>query len=566
MSVSDANQQKIDSESRKRRRISVASSGNHDESDADVLEISSADWTSATRKKVASSKDCGRSTKPISPPPSRTAGKETKTSWKTSGSGSIEMLPDDAAPRDPCSRASPIQLSTVSGLPASSNIDTWSLGDILGDPLIKECWLFNYLFDEAAKRYANVQAITAYMAEMYGTHHSKMIILFRHDNQAQVIIITGNFIVRDWSMCQAVWRSPLLALIDHTVQSPTHSGTLPIGSGRRFKKDLLAYLQAYGSKRTGALTGQLEKYDFSSTRAALIASVPQKQNLRSTDPEAETLWGWPGLRHILSSIRSASAGTNPRIVMQCSSVASIGEKWMASLLKSLSVTAAPNGSQPKQTPKVSLVFPTASEIRRSVDGYASGGSIHMKTQTPAQQKQLTYLRPMLCHWAGEDQPSAPSSAEPDVGRVRQALRRRAAPHIKTYIRFADEGMNRIDWAMMTSANLSKQAWGEVATAGGEVRICSYEIGVVVWPDLWDEGAGVEMVPVFGKDIPNDEQEVDGRGHDEDETTDEEGGRGFREDSMKEPKTRKLKTRRDALVCVYAMRRTGLDGKNLARLR
>ncbi|KAI4100461.1 MAG: hypothetical protein LQ345_007456, partial [Seirophora villosa] len=526
MSVSDANQQKIDSESH-----------------ADVQEISSADWKSTTRKKVASSKDCGRSTKPISPPPSRKAGKETKASWKTSGSGSIETLPDDPAPRDPCSRASPIQLSTVSGLPASSNIDTLSLGDILGDPLIEECWLFNYLFDvdfimsqldedtrelvqvklvhgswksedsnrihiehpsitliryqiqEAAKRYANVQVITAYMAEMYGkgvliifdrkfltrqsgTHHSKMIILFRHDNQAQVIILTGNFIVRDWSMCQAVWRSPLLVLIDHTVKSPTHSETLPIGSGPRFKKDLLAYLQAYGSKRTGALTGQLEKYEFSSIRAALIASVPRKQNLRSTDPGAETLWGWPGLRHILSSIRSASAGVTPRIVMQCSSVASIGEKWMASLLKALSVTAAPNGSQPKQTPKVSLVFPTASEIRRSVDGYASGGSIHMKTQTPAQQKQLTYLRPMLCHWAGEDQPSAPSSAEPDVGRVRQALRRRAAPHIKTYIRFADEGMNRIDWAMMTSANLSKQAWGEVATAGGEVRICSYEIGVV----------------------------------------------------------------------------------------
>lgn len=42
---------------------------------------------------------------------------------------------------------SPVQLSTVSELPASSNIDTVSLKDILGDPLIKECWLFNYLFD-----------------------------------------------------------------------------------------------------------------------------------------------------------------------------------------------------------------------------------------------------------------------------------------------------------------------------------------------------------------------------------------------------------------------------------
>lgn len=42
---------------------------------------------------------------------------------------------------------SPIQLNHVDGLPASSNIDTVKLSDILGGPMIKECWLFNYLFD-----------------------------------------------------------------------------------------------------------------------------------------------------------------------------------------------------------------------------------------------------------------------------------------------------------------------------------------------------------------------------------------------------------------------------------
>ena len=42
---------------------------------------------------------------------------------------------------------SPVQLSTVSELPSSSNLDTVSFKDLLGDPLIKECWLFNYLFD-----------------------------------------------------------------------------------------------------------------------------------------------------------------------------------------------------------------------------------------------------------------------------------------------------------------------------------------------------------------------------------------------------------------------------------
>ncbi len=39
--------------------------------------------------------------------------------------------------------------------------------------------------DAATQRYRNVQSITAYMPEAYGTHHSKMIINFRHDDLAQ---------------------------------------------------------------------------------------------------------------------------------------------------------------------------------------------------------------------------------------------------------------------------------------------------------------------------------------------------------------------------------------------
>lgn len=43
--------------------------------------------------------------------------------------------------------SSPVQLTRVQELAASNNIDTVSLKDILGDPLIKDCWAFNYLFD-----------------------------------------------------------------------------------------------------------------------------------------------------------------------------------------------------------------------------------------------------------------------------------------------------------------------------------------------------------------------------------------------------------------------------------
>lgn len=43
--------------------------------------------------------------------------------------------------------ASPIQLSKVENLPDRVNIDTVSLKDIVGHPLVKECWTFNYLID-----------------------------------------------------------------------------------------------------------------------------------------------------------------------------------------------------------------------------------------------------------------------------------------------------------------------------------------------------------------------------------------------------------------------------------
>ena len=88
-----------------------------------------------------------------------------------------------------------------------------------------------------------------------------------------------------------------------------------------------------------------------------------------------------------------------------------------------------------------------------------------------------------------------------------AGRKRAAPHIKTYIRFADADRSSIDWMLVTSANLSKQAWGEALKGSGDVRICSYEIGVLVWPELFGEHA--TMVPTFGEDTPPTDKDTGG---------------------------------------------------------
>ena len=276
-----------------------------------------------------------------------------------------------------------------------------------------------------------------------------------------------------------------------------------LGTGARFKHDLLAYLRHYGSAKTASLVKQLGNYDFGSVKAALIASVPSKVNLRTSDPHMDDLWGWPSLKRVLKTIPGSSS--KHHIVVQISSVASVGEKWLAeTFFKALSTSRDSNS-----VPAFSVIFPTADEIRRSLDGYSAGGSIHMKIQSAAQLKQLAYLRPLLCHWAG-DRDSLGSNTTTPTTSIREAGRKRAAPHIKTYTCFTDESMTKIDWAMMTSANLSTQAWGAANNAAGEVRICSYEIGIVVWPALWDgENAGgtesADMVPVFKQDMPDSEE-------------------------------------------------------------
>ncbi|KAJ5112527.1 hypothetical protein N7532_000572 [Penicillium argentinense] len=457
--------------------------------------------------------------------------------------------------RSPRLVPSPIQLTHIRDFHDSEgcNVDAVRLRDILGDPMIRECWQFNYLFDvdflmhqfdedvrnlvkvrvvhgswekeapnrirvdEACSRYSNVEPVIAYMPERFGTHHSKMMILLRHDDLAQIVIHTANMIPGDWAhMTQAAWRSPLLPLKKPGAPATPQKNS-SIGSGARFKRDILAYLKAYGPKKTGPLVQQLENYDFGTIRAALVASVPSKQRFSSLDSEKSTIWGWPALKDLMGRVPilqqikyGKSQSTKPHIVTQISSVASLGQtdKWLKDVFfKALAPT--------KATPRYSIIFPTTEEIRRSLNGYASGGSIHMKTQSAPQQKQLQYMRPYLCQWAGGDHSNSNLiDLSEDKPFKQEAGRGRAAPHIKTYIRFSDaETMDTIDWAMITSANLSTQAWGAATNANDEVRISSFEIGVVVWPDLFADDTVAQsstseaerqsavMVPCFKQDLP-----------------------------------------------------------------
>lgn len=446
---------------------------------------------------------------------------------------------------------SPFKLARSRGPPVKDNADTVTLHDILGDPLIKQAWIFNFCFDvhwtmkhfdadvrelvdvkivhgswrkedrnrmeiqEHIQSWKNVQEIQAYMPDAFGTHHSKMIILFKHDETAQVVIHTANMLEKDWDhMTQAVWISPALPLS----QDSQTAGQTPavLGSGARFKLDLLRYVKAYGSKLK-LLSEQLANYDFSEVKAALIASVP---SYTKTSDLLENAWGHLALKNGLHHVNLQRSipklqSTAAHLVCQVSSIATLPATWLSDTIYSAATpssgTAA--GTTISKAPTTSIIYPTPTDLRDAITGYATGGSIHNKTATTAQQKQVSLLRPQLHRWGGQ----SPNTSN-------RAGRNFIPPHIKTYICYNSKPTTEnptpdIDWALLTSANLSTQAWGTAPKLPKGIRdpdqavvhIQSFEIGVLVWPELFlespstSDAAGnqtARMIPTFRRDSPD----------------------------------------------------------------
>lgn len=337
------------------------------------------------------------------------------------------------------------------------------------------------------------------MVDKWGCHHSKIIVLFRRNKTAEIVIHTANMVKEEWDRyAQSVWKSPRLPLLTPTDRAGSDSAV-----GARFKRDFMAYIKAYGQCLQPLLL-KLSRYDFSAVQAAFVASVPGRCRRANMGPTAATPWGWLGLEQTLSRIPMSETDADapgPHIVTQVSTVSTLGSTpdWLLrfqAVLACSGPTAAPSPHTEHH-----IVFPTVSDLEASWDGLHSGIRICFHTLTPAQQKQFAYLQPLLRHWA-----PAPKTAA--YGPTR-ALRGRTVPHSKTYIRFRNGAMDQIDWAMVTSANLSRSAWGGLESQEGVISIKNWEAGVVVWPALFalpdcglgHHSASAVMVPSFGTDRP-----------------------------------------------------------------
>ncbi|ORY04331.1 phospholipase D/nuclease [Basidiobolus meristosporus CBS 931.73] len=290
---------------------------------------------------------------------------------------------------------------------------------------------------EQVRRYSNLKTHLPQLPP-YGTHHSKVMILF-YEEHVRIVIHTANLVPQDWrNKTQAAYVSPLL-------QKKTD-----IGRSTVFERDFLSYLAAYGNI-LNSTRDKLSKYDFSPCKGTIIGSVPG----RHAGTELHK-WGHMRVREILSTMALGKQFQSSSLILQFSSIGSLGKTpdWLTKELGESFSRYQPD-DQPNQSkrrkmeersiradqftpPDIKLIFPTVEEVRNSFEGYAAGGSIPYDLKNFLNQQH--YLQKHMCHWKAND----------------QGLNR-AMPHIKTYARVTDSG-EELAWCMVTSSNLSKAAW------------------------------------------------------------------------------------------------------------
>lgn len=157
---------------------------------------------------------------------------------------------------------------------------------------------------------------------------------------------------------------------------------------------------------------------------------------------------------------------NCPIISQCSSIGNLGPNAQSYLLSEIAISfrrdSAPAGL--RKVPQLKLIYPSYSNVKKSYDGMMGGGCLPYGKAAHLKQ---TWLQAHLQQWKSDSR-----------------NRTRAMPHIKSYARYSEE--EGLYWFCLTSANLSKSAWGTYNKSSkleSILRINSYEAGVVFLPQV-----------------------------------------------------------------------------------
>lgn len=300
----------------------------------------------------------------------------------------------------------------------------------------------------------------------WGTHHSKLALLLYADC-IRVCIRTFNDIFPDF-----YHKSQGIFLQDFPARRETnadHANNVSRVCGIKFDafgSDFGIHLKRYLDRCGGFSVSCLDRYDFSTAAAGLVASVPGYHRGREM-----RFWGHLRLRDLLATNATLPSCTviEDRVLCQFSSLGTLSEKWLDEFHTSLAAIRHFGDRRNPGRPPLLLVMPTVSQVRDSFEGWVAGVSLHARLSQLKSWFQAKWRK-----WGAADAND----------NSRAAVRaRNAMPHVKSYCRYVQRHgrFPAILWQFVGSQNLSKAAWGEMQKNGTQLCIRSYELGVALFP-------------------------------------------------------------------------------------
>lgn len=284
------------------------------------------------------------------------------------------------------------------------------------------------------------------MPTPFGKHHTKMMLLCYEDGSIRVVISTANLYYDDWeNRTQGLWFSPICPELP--AESMPHDGE----SRTMFKRSLLRYLNNYHLPCLAYYVERVKRCDFSHINVFLVASVPGSH--------LDTDWGM--LR--VGTLLRKHCGNCPKapLIAQASSIGSYGKEPKLWLTGDFLYNFTKCNNMPQvltAPPELKIIYPSLENVRQSHDDLLGGGCLPYAADAHAKQP---WLNSFLYQW-----------------QAKHTARNRAMPHIKSYTRVHN---GQAAYYILTSANISKAAWGQVNKGNGALRLMSYEAGVLFLP-------------------------------------------------------------------------------------
>lgn len=436
----------------------------------------------------------------------RSAASAARDHWaKRAKKGGTESR-DSEAPKDPLGESkekekagetSPFRLLYCpSNTSINGNNDTVRLGDLIGESLMMETYQFNFsveiqlvldylhpdfltnkrpltfitgtnILDPATRKsYPFISQVVARLPDRYGSHHTKMMINI-FNASLEVIIMTANFTKMDFGgYTQMCWRSGKLP-----------KGSTTLKKGQQFQKDLGDYLRKYQDPKLTALSHKLENYSFNAIDVDLVTSAPGQYSLEQLDDDTE-IYGYGKLFQVLKRTGNLlPPDKHHNILAQVSSIASplsttksavssIFTHVLCPIIAGDLKVLPPGDTKSHQqlfNYKPHIIYPSIQDMLKNDLGFRAGEMLHYNFTTGDGFKQYQLLKPYFYKWNNGD----------------VSGRETTLPHVKMFMCDNGDEWKTLKWVLLTSHNLSKQAWGYGGRDVEYYKVSSYEVGVLV---------------------------------------------------------------------------------------